>query len=599
MFSAILLLAILPAVHAQEGHITLLTVTDDEAQHGSTADLYLRIEPGEGAIYIDSFPLTKVDTQSSVRYANQIACDLLQEDCDRYDFFYTIRANSGLVGGPSAGAAIAVLTAAMLDDQDVDQRIAMTGTINSGGIVGPVAGIIGKVDGARQAKITTVLVPALLSYDDLHKRETQNSTDLSRDNTTRDYRVMTGRIDALSTREVAVIGVSTIEEALTIITGKNYTRDYAPITPPAEYTERMRTVSDELCLQGDEFLTTLGARGIMYNDTYNYTARIEAMDAARSYSRASLCFSRNIELATLLFGNVTNATRVEAYDELRRELATLLKETREREITTITDLETYAIVRERLLEAEQLLDDTERDDPNPRLVAYAQERMRSARIWSAFFGIPGTPVDLDTKYLERACLAKLAEADERVNYVRIYVPDAVDDAQELLDVARGYSRNEPILCIFSASKAKAQANLLAGAITVGKDGVDGLIQQKLAADRIVLAKQAEKGFFPIIGYSYTQYAEDLRATTPYSALTFAEYALELSTLDLYFPKEESWHLPPGLLDMLLVFGSGACFGFGLALFVLARRKEGPATKAAGRPVGKTVSSSSKNVRRKK
>ncbi|MBU1111309.1 MAG: hypothetical protein KJ896_00900, partial [Nanoarchaeota archaeon] len=44
--------------------------------------------------------------------------------------------------------------------------------------------------------------------------------------------------------------------------------------------------------------------------------------------------------------------------------------------------------------------------------------------------------------------------------------------------------------------------------------------------------------FPILGYSYYQYAQTLQEEDPYSSLLYLEYSLELSELDIYFPEEE-------------------------------------------------------------
>ena len=114
LLAASLFLVAIPPSGAQSGHIQLLTVAETpNGEVGGLADLYLDVRPGSGAIFIDSYPLTRIDTQISTRYANEIACDLIQEDCTKYDFFYTIRASSSVVGGPSAGAPIAALNNAM------------------------------------------------------------------------------------------------------------------------------------------------------------------------------------------------------------------------------------------------------------------------------------------------------------------------------------------------------------------------------------------------------------------------------------------------------------------------------------------------------
>ncbi|NJL43971.1 MAG: hypothetical protein HC945_01455 [Nitrosarchaeum sp.] len=137
---------------AGTGSITLLTVGEDNT--GGTASLYLTIAPGSGSIYLDSLPLSKLDTQSSTRYANQIACNYLDLDCTRYDFFYRIRADSSVVGGPSAGAAMTVLTISLLSNTPLDDSTVITGTINSGGLIGPVAGIAAKARAAKHKDST-------------------------------------------------------------------------------------------------------------------------------------------------------------------------------------------------------------------------------------------------------------------------------------------------------------------------------------------------------------------------------------------------------------------------------------------------------------
>src|SRR3989339_1643051 len=109
------LIVLLPAVNAKEGHMKLLAVTEtDNGYKGGIADLYLEIKPGSGRVFLETFPLTKIDTQISTRFAKEIACDFADIDCSRYDFFYTITADSSIIGGPSAGAAISALTFSLI-----------------------------------------------------------------------------------------------------------------------------------------------------------------------------------------------------------------------------------------------------------------------------------------------------------------------------------------------------------------------------------------------------------------------------------------------------------------------------------------------------
>ncbi|GIU69439.1 MAG: hypothetical protein KatS3mg002_0675 [Candidatus Woesearchaeota archaeon] len=215
------------SAYKENGHIGLLTVSESEngsIQRGGIADLYLNIRPGSGRIYIDSFPLSRLDTQITMRFASELACDFLQIDCSNLDFFYTIRADSSMVGGPSAGAAATVLAIAMLDNQEIDQKTIMTGTINSGFLIGPVAGISEKTLAAEKHGYKKALIPKWdVTNDDLNK---------------------TG---------IQIIRVSRIEEALYEFTGKNYSKNYPEITPSDEYLKIMKLIAIDICSKYGSF----------------------------------------------------------------------------------------------------------------------------------------------------------------------------------------------------------------------------------------------------------------------------------------------------------------------------------------------------------
>jgi len=146
--------------YAQSGHMKLLAVSDtQDGEVGGIADLYLEINSGTGRVFLETFPLTKVDTQISTRLAKEIACDFADIDCSKYDFFYTITADSPIIAGPSAGAAITILTFSLIKNVDFKEDVAITGTINSGGLVGPVGGLKAKIEAASKDGIKKALIP--------------------------------------------------------------------------------------------------------------------------------------------------------------------------------------------------------------------------------------------------------------------------------------------------------------------------------------------------------------------------------------------------------------------------------------------------------
>ena len=84
--------------------------------------------------------------------------------------------------------------------------------------------------------------------------------------------------------------------------------------------------------------------------------------------------------------------------------------------------------------------------------------------------------------------------------------------------------------------------------------------------RGIIAREQSKGVFPIAGYSYYEYAQSLKEDNIYSALLYAQYALELSKLDVYFEEKETFSLPQLHSEFIyLIIGlvAGGLIGYGL------------------------------------
>lgn len=73
----------------------------------------------------------------------------------------------GSVDGPSAGALFTIGILAGVRGDKIDEKVTMTGTINPDGTIGPVGGIVYKLEGAANAGKKTVLIPSSsrLEYD--------------------------------------------------------------------------------------------------------------------------------------------------------------------------------------------------------------------------------------------------------------------------------------------------------------------------------------------------------------------------------------------------------------------------------------------------
>ena len=121
-----------------EGTLKIYAVTTDG--EGLVATLHLELEPGEGKIWSAGTPLVRTSTQNAERMAVQVAREFYPK-VDSYDYKYTIDSPASVVDGPSAGAAMALLTVSSLLDRRVPANVSITGTIREDGRIGPVGGV--------------------------------------------------------------------------------------------------------------------------------------------------------------------------------------------------------------------------------------------------------------------------------------------------------------------------------------------------------------------------------------------------------------------------------------------------------------------------
>jgi uncharacterized protein len=508
-----LLLALLlctQAVFASEGSMLLLAVKEtQEGLEGSTASLTLEIREGKGRVFLETSPLSKIDTQVSTRFAQQVACSFLNKDCTALDFIYTIQSDSPIVAGPSAGAAMAVLTVSLLDNVTLNESLAITGTINSGGIIGPVGGIKQKVSAAQKAGIVQVLVPLGESLD--------NDTNSSL---------------------AGVIEVATLAEAMEAFTGKPYfPEDGRQVTIDENYNRIMKDVAEQLCARAYDIL----------NDVEANQTTLDALSKANAslrkgeyYSAASFCFSSNVQLSGLLYRSIEEHELKEKLDELEKTISSYDKNLDARALNTLPELQTYMIVKERLAEAEDIANVSSESIEEDNLAkairefAFSQERYYSARSWSAFFDLPGEKIDLDNERLRQFCAQKVGEAQERAQYVEAILSDGAGNNDQLRRALDDMEGGKYTLCLHRASLAKAEADVVIGSLGLkNEEQVREVTGLKLDVARRNIVREQERGLFPIAGYAYYEYSRSLMNESPGSALLFAQYSLELSNFDAY------------------------------------------------------------------
>lgn len=571
----IILLLSVPAVSAKEGTTRLLAlISKADKDYGTAASLDLDLQQGNNHVFLETFPPTKVSTQVSMRFAQQITCSVLDIDCSDYDFFYTIRSLPGVVGGPSAGAAAAVLTASLLLDKPLRKDAAITGTINSGGLIGSVGGIKGKIKAASENGINLVLIPQgtrMYGEDELEIKDiSKNETGLN------DTNITSNKLDLIEygkNLSINVTEVATLTDAIELFTGYKIKESSEEFVIDPSYLETMKDVAVDLCARNDNITEALDKlrESLDINaskkeiEAKNFSDMgVSSFDSNEFYSSASYCFRSSVTLKQLLF-NLSNLTEEEIDEKaklLEPEIANFEKQINITSINTITDLQTLMAVRERIFEARDAVSKVLKKKKNAdALLAYAQERLYSAQVWAKFFDGKETKFELDEKHLKQSCQSKINEAEERYSYANTMLPALITDVRSELDEAHGMlEKKQYVSCLYQAIKTKSEVDVILGLIGVEEERLDELIELKLNSAKREVVKAQQKGIFPIISYSYYEYANSLKEVDDFSSLLFVEYALEFANLDIYFPKKKS------VFDLFKRIDRRVLFVFFLGLF---------------------------------
>ncbi len=530
----------IPGVFAQKNTIKLLAINEGTKQ-GAIVDLDLTIADGSGKVFIETYPLTQIDTQISLRIAKLNACKISGEYCMGKDFMYSLKTDSPVVAGPSAGAAMTLLTMATLENKKLNPEFIITGTINSGGVIGVVGGLNEKIKVATNKSMKKVLIP----------KGELNATELKK---MKNY------------SDIDIVEVSNIEEAFEIFTGEKIIRQELNVNK--DYINIIKGMNEEMCKRTELLKNELKDIPNKYNKTFNLGLNLSEKAKKfyadkKYYSSASRCFGANVYFREILFGSL-NLTKNETEKQkqiIESELQKIEFELNLTKIDNLGDLEANMIVKERVDDSRKNLKEN-----STKGLSYALERSYGASAWLKFIGFPGK--EIDESKMRESCVVKISEVNELYNYVAMYFPYLMEETKKELNLAKNYLDSEDyILCLFKTSKSEAEINAALSTLYISDSNVKVLLQNKILAAKNEIEKQIAKGNFPILGYSYYEYADALNETDKYNALLYAEYGIELSNFDVYFPVKRPF----------LKFDKKAlttlALGFAIGISLLLIRKE--------------------------
>lgn len=152
----VLLLSASCSAALETDSLKVFAVTDSGKALAS--NLILMLKPGTGRVWTDVEPLVGTSTQSTARLAVENAKKYSLQ-AEKFDYFFDISSDASLVDGPSAGAAMGLLVISMLQEKEIPDNVALTGTITSDGSVGQVGGVFEKSKEAARVGIKLFMIP--------------------------------------------------------------------------------------------------------------------------------------------------------------------------------------------------------------------------------------------------------------------------------------------------------------------------------------------------------------------------------------------------------------------------------------------------------
>ncbi|MCI4396733.1 MAG: hypothetical protein JHC28_04170 [Thermoprotei archaeon] len=327
--------------------------------------------PGSGQVYFSSDPVTELDTQSAARIAVLVATSFLGIDYKKYDYFFSMKSPSLVIGGPSASAVMSVGVVAAIMNATVKNDVAMTGMINPDGTIGPVGGIPDKLQAAAAAGYKTLLVPV----GQLIVTETQLVSQSTPFGTI--YRTVTNTVNLTQLGEklgVSVIEVTTLRDALSYFLENVYFPKQQPsnITYTDEQKELFNQWRGALLLLYNQSASELVSLSNIYKSSvdmnvvnsyvnqssYYYSTSNTLWEEGKYYSSLNSLYQADIYLNTaIIFVRTTlDPNLIQTYvNDINSSLTSLRENALQSNVKTFSELESYLIIMDRLDNAETAL----------------------------------------------------------------------------------------------------------------------------------------------------------------------------------------------------------------------------------------------------
>lgn len=526
---------------------------------GVATDFVITVAPGNGHVYVETWPLAEVDMQASARLAAQIAGKVLDVDMNKYDVFIQVKSDAPIIGGPSAGGTMTVGIIAALEGWEVRKDVMMTGMINPDGSIGPVGGILEKASAAYSVGSKLFLIPEGQRIQIIQTTEQKQIGPITQ---------ITSKAERVDVVEYArerwgleVKEIKDIYDAVYYFTGKKIEKPSVPANLNVD-TSFLKTDAlndyDKTLSYYEQVENKLKTSNMGYT-TYSYLK--EALNEAKSrldeakktledgryYTTLSLDFQARITIRHVdWYLDIETDTDLENLlknvdDEIKSTENTISNLT----IRGISMLQAVAASEERLEQAKSLLKDawSAYYDGNywdaVSNAAFAYERIQTAKFWASLGERYAKGDVIERESLKETARDYLDNSRLIITYITSMFGEVnLQELINLMNEGEGYYQDGKYsAAIFSAMEARIQAEIILDTLGIDNETILMDKLQRMKEDAKVAIVQAQKeGIYPILSFSYYEFAQSYEnqggLDNIQTAMVFYQYAKETSTVFL-------------------------------------------------------------------
>ncbi|MCD6447742.1 MAG: hypothetical protein J7L58_01685 [Thermoplasmata archaeon] len=545
--------------HVYYRNIILYAPAVAQAENGSyfgvLTEINVTMMNGSGNVFVITSPLTQLDMQGSARLAVDVAGMITGIDTSKYDFLFQVKADSPIVGGPSAGATMCIAAICLLEGMAANDGIIMTGMINPDGSIGPVGGILEKGEAAGKAGMKYFLIPKGQGIEYKVVEEKSGWVTFYRrvpvnvsEELYNKYGLIVKEVEDINDALVYFTNYSFEEEKLnkTIITAEYYRE----IMQPLAYEILQEANESYMDAQKAYNSAQIPVGSWLYNPkaiVANSLDNAEKMlnDAQLAYKNAfyyysiSKAFQSKINSLFVKYAcSYYNGTSIQQiYDNVSKAVEKAVETAKKAEITGIVTLQCVGAAQQRALEARDYLNQSaQRSLDYLYYLAYAMERSNTVYWWLNLSKNFNESYDVNETWVKAMAEKYYDYAQNIFSYANIlseetgYSGQFVKKAGDLLDEAFKHKEEYPAASLFNSLESIANSNLAIEMIGVSKNEIYSKINRTSQMVSYAIEKARNMSIEPIMAVSYAEFGRSLENDDAVAALTYYKYAYMIANM---------------------------------------------------------------------